>query len=71
MYKLFVFLNETQKRMLNYVIEYVQEAGNVDYNTAKRLVNDSVFKSMLKDKPEFVSHYGIEYWGDLVIKNSM
>lgn len=68
---MFSFLNKDQKQIIEYITEYIQKKESINYKSAKRMVLDSdAFISTLKEDPEFVAHYGIEYWGDLVIQQS-
>lgn len=56
---------EDIKKMKRYVIEtYANKYCVNNYSKAKKIVENSVFNDMLKNEPEYIMHYSIEYWVD-------
>lgn len=65
---MFLFSNKDQKQIILCIADYIQSKEGIDNKSAKRMILDSnAFISTLREDPEFVAHYGIEYWGDLII----
>ena len=55
------------EKMLNYVTNEIATNYHFGKKEAKNMVQNSAFMIMLKEEPDFVFHYNVEYWAKEII----
>ena len=63
-----LILEEELSIFTQYVKEALIEEENMSMDEANKAVVDSFFSRMLKEDPEYVTHYDPEYWASRIAK---